>query len=241
MPEGGVLSLSAKNMVLDENYVHMNLEAKVGHYVVVTISDTGIGIAPDIMDRIFEPFFTTKETGKGTGLGLSTVMGIVKSHGGFINVYSEVKQGTKFKIYLPALEGEKALIGLPQLLPKGNGELILVADDEAAIREVVKASLETYNYQVLTASDGIEALALYAQYKDKVSVVLMDMMMPSMEGPVAIRTLQKINSKVKVVAVSGLSSSNLVNAARNVGIQEFLAKPFTSEELLLALHRILSA
>lgn len=239
MLEGGTLTLSAKTVVIDENYVHMNLDAKVGTYIAVTVADTGTGISPEILERIFEPFFTTKEVGKGTGLGLSTVMGIVKNHGGFINVYSEVDQGTQFKIYLPALQGEKSLQIESHSIPKGNGAIILIADDEAAIREVVKASLETYEYQVMTANDGIEALALYAQYKDKISAVLMDMMMPSMEGPVAIRTLQKINPQVKVVAMSGLSSSDLLNSAKTVGVREFLAKPFTSEELLLALHRLL--
>ncbi|MEC4982770.1 MAG: PAS domain S-box protein [Oscillatoria sp. PMC 1068.18] len=242
LPNGGSLCISAKNLFLDQNYARMNLEAKVGQYIVITIVDTGIGIDKETLERIFEPFFTTKEVGKGTGLGLSTVLGIVKSHGGFINVYSEVGQGTQFKVYLPTALSESEITVIPvHKLPEGNKELILVADDEAAIREVVKASLETYNYRVITASDGIEALAWYAQHKDEVSVVLLDMMMPAMDGAIAIRTLRKINPQVKIIAVSGLTDSDLVNSARNSSVNDILAKPFTSEELLQALAKILNS
>jgi len=182
MPKGGTLKITAENFSIDENYAKMNIDAKVGPYVVVTVTDTGIGIPSDILDRIFEPFFTTKELGKGTGLGLSTVLGIIKSHGGFINVYTEEGEGSQFKVYLPAQDTKELLEEAELELPPGNGELILVVDDEAAIRDITKTSLESHNYKAITASDGIEAIALYAEHRDEISLVLTDMVMPSMDG-----------------------------------------------------------
>ncbi len=240
MPHGGTLSISAENQFIDQNYVRMNLDAKVGPYIVITVADTGTGIPAEIVDRIFEPFFTTKEQGMGTGLGLSTVIGIIKSHGGFVNVDSEVGRGTEFKLYLPAVEGTQTQQVEELELPIGHGELILVVDDEAAICQVTKTSLETYNYKVSTASDGIEAIALYAQHKDEIGVVLMDMMMPVMDGITTIRTLKKINPHVKVIAVSGLASSDKVNAARSAGVKAFLSKPYTAVELLKTINTFLS-
>jgi PAS domain S-box-containing protein len=240
MPDGGSLMILAENLLIDENYARMNLEAKVGPYTVVTVADTGVGIPREIVERIFEPFFTTKELGKGTGLGLSTVIGIVKSHGGFVNVYSEVRRGTQFKVYLPAAQGIQ-IESTPQLEPlAGKGELILVVDDEPAIQEITRASLETHNYKTLVASDGIEAIALYAQNRDKISAVLMDIMLPSLDGLTAIRTLQKINPSVKIVATSGLASSSKLAEASTTNISGFLSKPYTVKELLLTLQKVLN-
>ncbi|MGH8000214.1 MAG: response regulator, partial [Brasilonema sp.] len=215
MPDAGTLKISAENVSIDEHYARMNLEANVGPYIMISVADTGIGMSPEIVDRIFEPFFTTKEFGKGTGLGLSTVRGIITSHGGFVNVSSNVGRGTEFKVFLPAVETTATPLAENLELPKGNGELVLVVDDESPILETTKISLETYNYQVLTASDGIEALALYAQYKDDISVVLVDMMMPSMDGALTIRALQKMNSHVLIIGVSGLvAGDKLMETAR---------------------------
>ena len=240
MPNGGTLSISGENIFIDENYARMHLDAVVGNYIIITVADTGTGISPEILDRIFEPFFTTKDLGLGTGLGLATVMGIIKSHGGFINVYSQVGLGTQFKVFLPAAEGTETQQLEDLELPIGNGQLILVVDDEAAICEIAQTSLETFRYKVLTASDGIEALALYAQHKAEISVVLMDMMMPSMDGPTTIRTLQKINPKVKIIAVSGLASSDKVTAAMGSGVKAFLSKPYTAQELLKTIDKVLN-
>jgi two-component system, cell cycle sensor histidine kinase and response regulator CckA len=240
MPDGGVLSISAKNLFIDENYAPINVDAKVGPYIVITVSDTGTGIPAEILERIFEPFFTTKELGKGTGLGLSTVIGIIKNHGGFVNVHSQVGQGTAFKVYLPGLEEIHTPLVKDIKLPSGQGEVILLVDDEAAIRMIAQTSLETYDYKVLTASDGIEAIALYAQHKEEVSAVLIDMMMPTMDGLTTIHTLQKINPQLKIIAISGLASSDKVSAAMGTGIQAFLSKPFTAEELLKTLSGVLS-
>ncbi|MBD2430582.1 MULTISPECIES: response regulator [Fischerella] len=240
MPDGGSLTISADNLLIDENYARMNLEAKVGPYTVITVADAGVGIPREIVERIFEPFFTTKELGKGTGLGLSTVIGIIKSHGGFVNVYSEVGRGTQFKVYLPAAQGIQIEL-TPQLEPlAGKGELILVVDDEPAIQEITRASLETHNYKTLVASDGIEAIALYAQNRNKISAVLMDIMLPSLDGLTAIRTLQKINPTVKIVATSGLASSSKLAEASTTNISGFLSKPYTVKELLLTLQKVLN-
>ncbi|AUT01428.1 hybrid sensor histidine kinase/response regulator [Nostoc sp. CENA543] len=238
MPNGGILQIAAENFFIDENYARMNLDAKVGSYVMVTVTDTGSGISPEMLDRIFEPFFTTKEINQGTGLGLSTVLGIIKSHGGFINVTTEIGKGSQFKIYLPAQEAKETLEEIEAESPLGNGELILVVDDEDAIRNVTKTSLENHNYKAITASDGIEAIALYAEYQSEISLVLTDMVMPSMDGLTTIRTLQKINPRVKIIAVSGLATSDKVSAAHNIGIQAFLAKPYTASQLLQTISRV---
>ncbi|PMB48736.1 hybrid sensor histidine kinase/response regulator [Fischerella thermalis CCMEE 5201] len=232
MPNGGTLTICAENFLVDENYARMHLDAQVGAYVAITVADTGVGIAPEILDRIFEPFYTTKEFGKGTGLGLSTVLGIVKSHGGFVNVYSEVGKGSQFKVFLPAQQTPESLEEPEKELPIGNGELILVVDDEDSIRDITKTSLETHNYKAITASDGIEAIALYAEHRDEISVVLTDMLMPSMDGLTTIRTLKKINPNVKIIAVSGLASTEKVNAAADIGVKAFLSKPYTAKQLL---------
>ncbi|MBW4505401.1 MAG: response regulator [Scytonematopsis contorta HA4267-MV1] len=240
MPNGGTLSIFTENMMIDESYAKMHIDAKAGTYIVVTVSDTGVGISEEILDRIYEPFFTTKEIGKGTGLGLSTVLGIIKSHGGFINVYSGPGKGSKFQVYLPATDAIEPVENLEENLPQGNGELILVVDDEAGIRDITKTSLENHNYQAITASDGIEAVALYAEYRDKISVVLTDMIMPSMDGITTIRTLQKINPQVKIIAVSGLAISEKINTAIDTGIKAFLAKPYTAKQLLETISNVKS-
>ena len=241
MPAGGKLKIRADNVLIDENYARMNLEAKPGRFVVITIADTGMGIPPAVINRIFEPFFTTKEHGKGTGLGLSTAMGIVKGHAGFINVYSELDKGTQFKIYLPAVDTpfSTSVADLSAALPYGSGELILVVDDEIAIREITKGTLEAYGYRALTASDGTEAVALYAQHKDDIKIVLTDVMMPYMDGPLTIRALKKLNPQVKIIASSGLPE-NIKLAEVNGSVKRFLPKPYTAEKLLTTLREVLS-
>lgn len=239
MPAGGTLTISTRNMFIDQAYAHMNLDAKVGDYVVVTVADTGIGIAPEILQRIFDPFFTTKDIGKGTGLGLSTVLGIIKNHGGFINVSSTLGQGTEFQLFLPAVEVPQSFdLNNLHIFP-GQGELILFVDDEAQIREIAKIVLEKYNYKILTASNGIEAIALYAQYSQDIRAVFMDIVMPEMDGNTAIRTLQKIDPKVKIIACSGIdpkvSSANAGHAHGDL----VLSKPYTAQDLLNSLHHIL--
>ncbi|MEH1768988.1 MAG: PAS domain S-box protein [Nostoc sp.] len=238
LPDGGNIKISAENKFIDEAYTRMNLDAKVGHYIVITVADNGIGIPPEVLDRIFEPFFTTKEVNVGTGLGLSTVLGIVRSHDGFIKVSSNVGRGSKFDLFLPAVEATQAFrIEDLDLLP-GQGELILVVDDEAQIREIATIILENHNYKILTASNGIEAIALYAQHKHQINAVLMDIMMPEMDGITAIRTLQKMNKQVQIIACSGLNSMEVFTQAADVNVQTVLLKPYTARELLNSLHHL---
>jgi len=242
MPDGGELTLQAQNLVLDETYARMNLEAKPGSYVLLSVSDTGRGIPSHLQDKIFEPFFTTKELGKGTGLGLSTVAAIAKSHGGFVKVYSELGKGSEFKVYLPAQErAEAEKVEERAELPSGQGELILVVDDEAFIRDVTKQTLETYGYRVISAADGAEAITVYIQNQQEIKAVLLDMMMPYMDGPATIRALQKIYPEVRIIASSGLAANGKrVEAERAPGVRAFLLKPYTAGELVRTLREVLS-
>jgi PAS domain S-box-containing protein len=236
LPDGGNIKIFAENKFIDEAYTRMNIDAKVGHYIVITVADNGIGIPPEILDRIFEPFFTTKGVNAGTGLGLSTALGIIRSHDGFIKVSTNVGRGSKFNLFLPAVQATQAFkIEELDLLP-GQGELILVVDDEAKIREITTIILENHNYKILTASNGIEAIALYAQHKHQINAVLMDIMMPEMDGITAIRTLQKMNSQVQIIACSGLNSMEVFAQAEEANVQAVLSKPYTAKELLSSLH-----
>ncbi|MBL1210305.1 PAS domain S-box protein [Geminocystis sp. GBBB08] len=239
MAEGGILTITAENRELDENEAMLNFSAKAGSYVVVTIADTGTGIAPDLLERIFDPFFTTKETGKGTGLGLATVMGILKNHNGFIKVDSELGNGTEFKVFLPALKEEIKLSATEEVIPTGNGELILIVDDETTIQEVTKTTLENYNYRTIVANDGLEALTIYREQQQKIKLIIMDMMMPNLDGVKAIRSLQEINPQVNIIATSGLITNQKLALSANV--KTFLGKPYTNKQLFKAVTEIIAS
>lgn len=241
MPNGGTLTFKAANKSIDEQYARVLPDAKVGTYVEIEISDTGTGIPSDISSRIFDPFFTTKELGKGTGLGLSTSLTIVKSHGGFLNLYSEPGKGTRFSIYLPAESVGDTESPQKQKLPypAGNGETILVVDDEENIREVTRATLEKFGYKVLVADDGTDALAVYAGEKDEIALVITDMAMPYLDGAATIRALRKINPNLKIIAASGLRTNEQSAETANLDIQAFLTKPFTTEILLTTIDKVL--
>ncbi|MBD1909378.1 response regulator [Leptolyngbya sp. FACHB-8] len=238
MPQGGQLKLGVENLEIDPAFVHIHPEAKVGSYVLISVADTGVGIPPDVIDRIFDPFFTTKEFGQGTGLGLSTVLGIVKSHGGFITVSSKPDVGTQFNVYLPAIAPAVPLPSEDNELPIGHGETVLIVDDEAAIREIAKHSLEAFGYQTLTANDGLEAISIYVQHPQKIDLVIVDMMMPSMDGSLAIRALKEINPDVRIVAISGLITSETCSNLTDTDVLAFLPKPFTTKDLLTTLSKI---
>ncbi|MBO0863242.1 MAG: response regulator [Chloracidobacterium sp.] len=234
MPQGGKLRIEAENVEIDEHYARMNVEAKPGKYVSVSVIDTGVGIPEQNLTKIFDPFFTTKEQGKGTGLGLSTVAGIVRSHDGFVNVYSEIGRGARFKVYLPAIDVAQAAQAQSSQrdLPAGHGELILVIDDENAIREVARETLNAFGYRVVIASDGAEAMAVFAAHKDEVKLVITDMMMPYMDGPATIRALRRLDPQLKIIATSGLKAEDKIADAAQLGVKSFLPKPYTAEKLL---------
>ncbi|MEO6740444.1 MAG: ATP-binding protein, partial [Chthoniobacteraceae bacterium] len=182
MPAGGTLSIRAENVTLDANFSAAYADAKAGPHVLLKVTDTGTGMSREVMARIFDPFFTTKEVGKGTGLGLSTTFGIVKSHGGFIDVESEPGQGSTFKVYLPAADAAAAQEEREHILPEGHGELVLVVDDEEAIRTVTEDTLHHYGYRTLSAADGAAATALFCEHRSEIAVVLTDLVMPVMDG-----------------------------------------------------------
>jgi len=242
MPEGGTLTLAATNVTIDAQFAGMSQDAKPGPYVLLQVSDSGVGIPPALRDRIFDPFFTTKKPGKGTGIGLATVHTIVRSHGGFLNVESEVGHGAIFKAYLPTdptLQNTASVPPFPTQLARGRDELILVVDDEAAIREVTQHTLEVYGYRVMTASDGAEAVALYAQHAPAISAVLTDMMMPIMDGAATIQVLLRINPAIRIIAASGIDSGQNVGKASNAGVHDFLLKPYTAQTLLHLLRTVI--
>ncbi len=239
MPDGGKLTLSAKQQQVDKSDARKFLEARVGAYMVITVRDTGTGIPEKLRERIFDPFFTTKEQGKGTGLGLSTVLGIVKDHEGFIQVESEMGQGSCFKVFLPtvAATGHAERESLNCL--SANQERILIVDDEPLIRQVAQTMLESHNYQAICAGDGLEAIALYKQHQESIKVVLVDMMMPSMDGIALLRELQQINPGVRAVAMSGLLSNSQIPKEVGSGVKAFLSKPYTTQALLNAMQQAL--
>jgi PAS domain S-box-containing protein len=240
MPNGGILTISAENTTVDADYARLHIDAQEGAYVLITVTDTGMGISPEVIDRIFEPFFTTKEIGRGTGLGLSTVIGIINSHGGFVDVVSDQeRRGTQFKVFLPAADPVARNPEEAAEILQGHGELILVVDDETAILEVTQATLETYNYRVLTASNGIEAIATYAQNQGKISLAIMDIMMPTMDGKTAILALKQLNPELKVMAVSGLINRQEIIAELADNVTAFMNKPYGNDDLLRMISEIL--
>lgn len=242
MPEGGNLLILVENVNLDEHFVSMHPEAKTGPYVTVEVTDTGHGIPQTIIDKIFDPFFTTKEPGKGTGLGLSTALGIVKSHGGFLTLKSRADKGTTFKIFLPASPAAHARDGTfeAELPPPGNGQLVLIVDDEQSIREVTCKTLEMHGYRTLGAGDGQEALALYAQHENEIQVVVSDIMMPVMDGVKLIRALKRKKPQLPVIVSTGQSDNERLADLRGLGVTQQLDKPYTAEKLLVTLCKVLS-
>ena len=241
MPRGGKLSVQIENTTVDESYAVKKLEARPGPYVVIAVTDTGMGIPREIQEKIFDPFFTTKEPGKGTGLGLSTTLAIVKAHDGFINCYSEPDKGTVFKVYFPAermVATEKPAEPDSQL-PRGHDELVLVVDDEEPILNLVQNVLKRFGYRVLLAGNGVEAVALYARRQKEVKAVITDMIMPIMDGPSTVIALRAINPDIKIIGSSGLTSQDGVAKARNAGIRHFIPKPYTTETILNTLAEVL--
>lgn len=239
MPGGGGLTVGVESLAPDSIPVAHRDQATARGYVRLWVADTGTGITPQQFEKIFNPFFTTKKPGQGTGLGLSTAHGIVKSHGGFFDVATQVGKGTCFSAYLPAVLGDSVETRPAKAVgPLGAGELVLVVDDEASIRQIMVAMLEANGYRVLAAADGTEALALFAENGPAVRAVLTDLLMPVMDGAATIRALRERSRAVPIIAVSGSADESL---DRQDDVQAVLQKPFSKTELLEALSRVLHA
>ncbi len=242
MPQGGTLRLSSESVVVDETTASRHEGVEPGPFVRILVEDEGTGIPPDLVHRVFEPFFTTKTVGHGTGLGLSTATGIVKSHGGFLEVASEVGVGTTFSVNLPTTPTESepyAGRGVPELR-SGAGELVLVVDDEEPIRAILRTVLEKHSYRVLEAADGLVAVELFVAHRDEVDLVLTDMMMPGIDGAATIKRLRAIRPDIPIVAASGLPVEEHHETPTDLAIQGFLSKPFTAEAVLAAIRTALT-
>ncbi|MCC7333639.1 MAG: PAS domain S-box protein [Pirellulaceae bacterium] len=242
MPQGGELSISAQNRWLAKSTTIGATLLPAGRYLELNVSDTGEGVPSQIAENVFDPFFTTKEQGKGTGLGLATCLGIVHSHGGSLSLTSQEGQGATFTILLPAEEhvvrdSERSKIPIP-INPRGHGELILVVDDEDLIAAMARDTLESHGYRVMIASNGVEAVEVCVSHSPEVAVILMDMMMPVMDGPTAIRKLRSTGIQTPVIASSGLRSSAQTTAE---GAAAFLPKPFSEQQLLQTLYETLQS
>jgi two-component system, cell cycle sensor histidine kinase and response regulator CckA len=245
MPDGGELTIMAENIILTDEYRKLHPHAQGGEYVAITVADTGVGIAPELMERIFEPFFTTKPIGKGTGLGLATVRTIVNNHQGFVDVSSQVDRGTQFRCYLPAtIEGSgdrhSAEAGSTLPMQIGKGELILIVDDEPSIREILGTTIESYGYQSLTASSSQQAIELFTEHHHRIQTILLDYMMPGGDPSDTIAQFHSIDPTVRAIVMSGLCAHEIAEHHHGETIAAFLAKPFSTQDLLDTLHAVLN-
>jgi two-component system cell cycle sensor histidine kinase/response regulator CckA len=241
MPEGGKLTIGTRNVHLDKDYCDDHLGAKPGHYALLTVTDTGQGMDKATLAHIFEPFFTTKDLGRGTGLGLATVYGIVKNHGGYIMCYSEVGQGTTFKMYLPVVEQVPEETYRPQVDPMvaGGDETILLVDDEESVREMGRRMLEHFGYEVLSAPDGETAVLEYGKRTRKIDLIVLDLIMPGMGGRRCLDELLWINPRAKVLIASGHAMNDSVKESLAAGAKGFVGKPYELNQLLRAIREIL--
>jgi two-component system cell cycle sensor histidine kinase/response regulator CckA len=233
MPEGGRLTIETGDAVFDEKYCALHTFARPGHYTMLAVTDTGIGMDAATLDRIFEPFFTTKETGKGTGLGLATVYGIVSQHDGFLQVYSEVNVGTTFRIYLPVTPtAEKTPVNDEDFQPaRGGTETILIAEDHEGLRELARETLANLGYDILLASDGEEAVRVFQANRDSIDLLLLDVVLPKINGPEAYARICAEKQDVPVIFATGYSPEmELLRSAQELGLT-VLQKPYVPREL----------
>ena len=217
-----------------------HLEVEPGNYVLLTVSDTGTGMEPKVVERIFEPFFTTKASGEGTGLGLAMVHGIVSQHGGYIRCYSEPGLGTSFKIYFPVSETERLLdMAMTREMPAFGTETILLVDDDKRIRDVARAMIEMGGYKVIAASNGEEALEKYAAHRGEVSLVILDLIMPGMGGKRCLEEILRMNPDSRVLLASGYSSDGFTPDDTGTGARGFIRKPYNAKDILAAIRKVM--
>jgi len=234
MPNGGEIVIQTSNVELDATYLGQRLGGTAGPHVLLTISDTGVGMDRETQSHIFEPFFTTKPAGKGTGLGLATVYGIVKQSGGHIYVYSEPGRGTTFKVYLPIVESEERVLprAARPLAAAGSGETVLVVEDETTVRGLARRILESRGFRVLEASTGEDALQLLMQNAEPIHLLLTDMVMPDMGGHTLWERLASVRPNTRVVFMSGYSGYDVERIGALPKGASFLEKPFTPDALV---------
>ncbi len=242
MPDGGTLELEARSVEVDEAFAQATPGARPGNYVMLRVCDTGAGIAPDILDQIFDPFFTTKGPDKGTGLGLSTVMGIVKSHGGCLKVYSQPRQGSTFTVYLPTDCTKNIVSPTSKAAVKfhGRGETILFVDDEVAVREVARAVFGRLNLKLVTASDGVEGLTYAALHQTSMRAIITDVHMPNMGGLAFVRAIRETLPDIPIIVTSGRLENKDLDELKRLNVHAILDKPFLESELAAALKQVLA-
>lgn len=241
MPDGGILSMETDNVILDKSFVAAHPGSNAGPHVLLTVTDTGYGMNKETLSHIFDPFFTTKEVGKGTGLGLASVYGIVKAHGGYIQCQSETGKGTTFQVYFPAREHEKIekMEQLPESVPQGGDETILIVDDEPEIQELNREAMEDFGYKVLCASSGEQALEIYKEHGQSIALILMDLNMPGMGGYKCLQKLLQLNPDVNIVIASGYSANVHGKEPSEFGAKGFLSKPYQLKDLAGTIRKVL--
>jgi signal transduction histidine kinase/ActR/RegA family two-component response regulator len=240
MPHSGKLIISSEEIIIDQHTIGLHNIDTQGRYALISVSDTGCGIAPEIQKKIFDPFFTTKEIGKGTGLGLSMVFGIIKKHNGFINVYSEVDKGTVFKMYLPLTDvvQHKTPETAEKELPRGN-ECILLAEDDTAILHMLKGLLEDYGYTVFPAIDGVEAINIFSENSEVIDLVLTDVIMPQENGRDVYEKIKSIRPHIPVIFMSGYPAEHMSQQEVNGDSFNYLSKPINPVTLLNKIRAVL--
>jgi PAS domain S-box-containing protein len=240
MARGGKLTIETRNIVVDENHRRGQTFIRPGHYVLLAVSDTGMGMDKETQSRIFEPFFTTKEKGKGTGLGLSTVYGIVKQSGGYVMVQSEEHRGTTFHIYLPRIEGVAEKHAVPVAHAAiGGTETVLLVEDEDSVRQLVRDTLAAKGYRVLEAENGEAGMAAAAQHQGKINLVITDVVMPGMGGRELVKQLVQLRPGTKVLYLSGYTEDAIINEGTIERGAAFLQKPFTLQNLSRKVREVL--
>jgi signal transduction histidine kinase/response regulator RpfG family c-di-GMP phosphodiesterase len=243
MPSGGRFVIETTNILIDESYVHEHIQVAPGQYVLLTISDTGVGMDAKVKQLIFEPFFTTKEAGRGTGLGLSTCYGIVKQNGGYIWVYSEIGHGTTFKIYLPRVDApveDFARPSITQAIPQGT-ETILLVEDEAAVRQIAARTLRAQGYTVIEAANGTEALQITHTHPGAINLILTDVVMPSMGGGALVEQLKALYPAIKMLFTSGYTDDTIVHHGQLKPGVQFIQKPFSPAALARKVRDVLDS
>jgi CheY-like chemotaxis protein len=241
MPQGGHLTLVTQLVELDDAFIRVHGYGEPGMFAVISVSDTGGGMGKETMAKIFEPFFTTKEVGKGTGLGLAMAYGIIKQHNGYINVYSEPEKGTTFRIYLPAIKStEEGIVKTAiEPLPSQGNETILVAEDDSALRELFSTVLQAYGYKVILAKDGEEAIRKFMKNKDKIQLVMLDMIMPKKSGIEVFDRIKKMRPDIKTLFSSGYTADRIDKDNMLKEGLDFIMKPLLPKDLLIKIREIL--